>query len=73
MLVLSRRLGESIVLPDCRATITVLAVHGSRIRLGVTAPPDISVHRMEVWMRVCEEDSQRNATSLPATSEHNDY
>ena len=69
MLVLSRKLGESVVLPDCQVTITVLAIHGNRIRLGVTAPPDIAVHRTEVWTRVCEEDSQGNTTALPAESE----
>ena len=68
MLVLSRKLGESIVLPDCQATITVIGVHGKRVRLGVAAPRGLSVHRTEVWARVCEEDSQRNATELPASS-----
>ena len=69
MLVLSRKLGESIVLPDCQVTITVLAIHGNRIRLGVTAPPDIPVHRTEVWTRAREEDPQGNTTALPAASE----
>ena len=68
MLILSRKLGESIVLPDCQATITVIGVHGKRVRLGVAAPRGLSVHRTEVWARVCEEDSQRNATELQASS-----
>ena len=67
MLVLSRTLGESIVLPDCQATITVISVHGKRVRLGVAAPRGLSVHRTEVWARVCEEDSQHNAAALQAS------
>ena len=69
MLVLSRKRGESIVLPDCQATITVVAIHGNRVRLGVTAPPGIPVHRTEVWARLGAEDPQEDATALPASSE----
>ena len=68
MLVLSRKLGESIVLPDCQATITVISVHGARVRLGVAAPRGLAVHRTEVWARVCEEDAQHNATAPLASS-----
>ena len=67
MLVLSRKLGESIVLPDCQATITVISVDGKRVRLGVAAPRGLSVHRTEVWARICEEDSQRDAVPLQAS------
>lgn len=69
MLVLSRKRGESIVLPECQAIITVLSVNGNRIRLGVTAPHGIPVHRMEVWTRVCKEASLATDTVLPTTSE----
>lgn len=68
MLVLSRKLGESIVLPDCEATITVISVDSNRVRLGITAPRGIPVHRTEVWTRVCGEKLQANATALPASS-----
>lgn len=73
MLVLSRKLGESILLPDCQATITVIAIHGNRVRLGVTAPPGIPVHRTEVWTRDREEDSRENATAFRLRAKHNDY
>ncbi len=72
MLVLSRRLGESIVLPDCQATITVLAIHGNRIRLGVTASPDISVHRTEVWTHVRGRLARR-PPPCRLRAKHNDY
>lgn len=47
MLVLSRKLEEQIVIGD-RITITVLAVRGNRVKLGIHCPADIPVHRKEV-------------------------
>jgi carbon storage regulator len=51
MLVLSRKVGEKVVVPDCGLIITVLAVQGQRVRLGISAPPETAVHREEVWRR----------------------
>jgi carbon storage regulator len=50
MLVLTRRLGESIILND-NIRVSVVEVKGGRIRLGIEAPPDISVDRQEVHHR----------------------
>jgi carbon storage regulator len=47
MLVLSRKLNESIVI-DGRITITVVGVHGIQIRLGIEAPKDVPVFRKEL-------------------------
>ena len=52
MLVLSRKLGQQIVIPQCELAVTVLGVEGSSIRLGVSAPADIAVYREEVWQKV---------------------
>jgi carbon storage regulator len=52
MLVLGRKLGERIVVPDCELTITVVAIDGGTVRLGITAPATIAVHREEVWRRI---------------------
>jgi carbon storage regulator len=54
MLVLSRKVGERIVLPGCQVTLTVLEAHGSHIRLGISAPAGVAVHREEVWRRLKE-------------------
>ena len=51
MLVLSRKLGESIVIPGCGMTITVVGMRGNRVRLGITAPPGVRVDREEVYQR----------------------
>jgi carbon storage regulator len=52
MLVLSRKIGERIVVPNCELAVTVLAVEGKTVRLGISAPEDIAVYREEVWQRV---------------------
>ena len=52
MLVLSRKLGEQIVLPHCQVTLTVLGVSGNRVRIGVAAPAEMAVHRREIWDRI---------------------
>jgi carbon storage regulator len=55
MLVLSRKLGERIVVPDCDLVVTVLAVDGNRVRLGISAPTQIGVYREEVWRELGEQ------------------
>jgi carbon storage regulator len=52
MLVLSRKIGEQIVVPGCELAITVLAVKGKMVRLGITAPAGVDVYREEVWERI---------------------
>ena len=53
MLVLSRRVGEQILLGD-DICVTVVAVRGDKIRLGFTAPDEVPIHREEVYRRICE-------------------
>ncbi|MBI5759779.1 MAG: carbon storage regulator [Planctomycetales bacterium] len=48
MLVLSRKLGEEIVLPGLGVSIKLLDVRGNRVRLGITAPQSVSVVRREI-------------------------
>lgn len=64
MLVLSRKLGEKILVPVCNVEITVLAVKGERVRLGISAPADLDVFREEIWQRKCQE-SPHPAPGLP--------
>jgi len=59
MLVLSRKLGERIVVPHCEMSITVVAIEGNTVRLGITAPPEIGVYREELWERVCSEKASQ--------------
>lgn len=50
MLVLSRKVGERIVLPESGVVLTVLGIRGGHIRLGISAPPDVAVYREELWL-----------------------
>ncbi len=52
MLVLSRKIDERIVMPELNVTLTVLAIEGNTVRLGITAPTEIRVYREELWNRV---------------------
>jgi carbon storage regulator len=54
MLVLSRKLNESIVIND-DIVVTVLGVKGDRVRLGIEAPGEIPVHRQEVYKKLQDE------------------
>ena len=56
MLILTRRLSESLMIGD-EITITVLGVKGNQVRLGVDAPKDVAVHREEIYERIRAEDS----------------
>ena len=60
MLILSRRTDESIVIGD-EVTITILSVKGKQVRIGITAPPDVSVHREEIYQRIRSGDTPENA------------
>ena len=54
MLILTRRVGETLVIGD-EVTVTVLGVRGNQVRLGVNAPKDIAVHREEICQRIQNE------------------
>ena len=47
VLVLSRKAGEQIVIDD-RISVTITAIKGDRVKIGITAPPDVQVDRAEV-------------------------
>lgn len=55
MLILSRKVGESLVIAD-DIIVTVLEVRNQQIRLGITAPRDVDVHREEVFERIAAEN-----------------
>jgi len=69
MLVLSRKVGEQIVLPEFGVTISVVRVAGKTVRLGIAAPADAPVHRAEIWDRICASSAgqrQSNGNGAPS-------
>jgi carbon storage regulator len=64
MLVLTRKPGERVVVPNCDLTITVLTIEGNRVRLGISAPPALAVYREEVWLRIRREGQETQAEKL---------
>jgi carbon storage regulator len=61
MLVLSRKIGERIVVPQCELAVTIVSVKGNQVRLGISAPADVDVFREEVWRQI-----GRQTESFPA-------
>lgn len=57
MLVLSRHRDESIIIGD-NVVVTVVDIRGDKVRLGITAPPEIPVHRQEVYEEIQRENMQ---------------
>jgi len=55
MLVLSRQVDESIIVND-NIIITVLAIEGDRIKIGIKAPRDIPILRQELWQAINEQE-----------------
>lgn len=55
MLVLTRKVGEKIQIGD-DITILVMDIKGRQVRVGIQAPPDIKVHREEIYQRIKEEN-----------------
>jgi carbon storage regulator len=55
MLVLSRKLGERVLVPQCDLAVTIVSIEGNTVRLGITAPTDVGVYREELWRKVCQE------------------
>jgi len=61
MLVLSRLKGESIMLGD-DVEVTIVDVRGDKVRLGITAPRSVNVHRKEIYLTIQREKETDNAS-----------
>jgi carbon storage regulator len=64
MLILSRKTNESIVI-DGRITVKIVRVEGDVVKLGVEAPPDVPVHRQEVYDEIQRNNKQALTQTRP--------
>lgn len=68
MLVLTRKLGENIRIGDS-VKITVLEVRSGQVKLGIEAPPEIKVHREEIYARIQEENRRAQRSKAEAAGQ----
>lgn len=67
MLILTRRVGETLMIGNA-VTVTVLGVKGNQVRVGITAPKDVAVHREEIFQRIHKDDATASeAAEAPAS------
>jgi carbon storage regulator len=67
MLVLSRRVGESVVIGD-DVTVTVLEVRGDVVRIGIAAPRSVTVHRAELLQELADTNQESASPSQDAVA-----
>lgn len=63
MLVLTRRLGETIIIAD-NIRITVVDIEGRQVKIGIDAPKDVSIFREEVYERIKKENIEATKANL---------
>lgn len=68
MLVLSRKIGEEIVIAD-HIRVKIVGVQGNRVKLGIVAPEDVTIHREEIH-RVRKEFAEPTADAAEFVSNH---
>jgi len=68
MLVLSRQRDESIIIGD-HIVVTIVDIRGDKVRLGIKAPPEVSVHREEIYELIQKEAEQKEAAKPDTSSD----
>lgn len=68
MLILARKVGQKIVIGD-EVELTVVEVRGDQVRLGITAPRSIAVHRKELREQIAAENAQAASTAQDAAED----
>ena len=63
MLVLSRKSGESLVIPESNVIVTVVRISRGRVKLGVTAPACVAVHRQELLVQTSTSNLEVHGSS----------
>ena len=69
MLILTRRVGESVVIGE-DVTVTVLGVKGNQVRIGINAPKTVAVHREEIFERIKNGQGSGSTSDEPSVAPH---
>ncbi|MFE4129353.1 carbon storage regulator CsrA [Peribacillus sp. YIM B13482] len=72
MLVLPRKLNEAIMIGD-DIEITILAVEGEQIKLGINAPKNVDIHRKEIYLSIQQENSEASEIKTNLLENINEY
>ena len=67
MLILSRRVGETLTIGD-EVTVTVLGAKGNQVRLGINAPREVAVHREEIYQKIAAQQNQEEPEPIAASA-----
>lgn len=62
MLILTRRVNEKLMVGD-NVTVSVLSINGNQVRIGITAPRQVPVHREEIYQKIKQQASQSAKSS----------
>lgn len=68
MLVLTRKINESIMLND-EIEVTIVAIDGDQVKLGINAPKSVDIHRKEVYLTIQEANKAATTTDLTTISQ----
>jgi carbon storage regulator len=68
MLILTRKLGESVTIGD-DIKITILGVRGRQVRLGIIAPHKVAIHREEIYFKIQEENKRAVESTVDEVSQ----